>query len=162
MKQWNFKIKNNPKDIVEKLESSLRPVDGFVLNIKKEKNDSLAFRLRKRGLYAFQVLFQNRIIVNGKIIKTNTKNKTDLEISFTQDYLTKLIIFIFITSGLGLCLTAIISETNDNSYMLIIGGILLIIGIALWFDINRRFEKNIQKYKKLISEILVIPYISSN
>lgn len=110
--------------------------------------------MRKPGLYAFQVIFQNRIIVNGKIIKANTKNETDLEISFTQDFLTKLILFIFILSGLGLSLTAIISETNNNSYMLIVGGILLIIGIALWVDINRRFEKNIQKYKTLISGIL--------
>ena len=147
-------IKNNTKNISEKLESALRTVDGFVLNIKKVKNDSLAFRLRKRGLYAFQVIFQNRIIVNGKIIKTNTKNETDLEISFTQDFLTKLILFIFILSGLGLSLIAIISKTNNNSYMLIVGGILLIIGIALWVDINRRFEKNIQKYKALISGIL--------
>ena len=147
-------IKNNTKNISEKLESALRTVDGFVLNIKKVKNDSLAFRLRKPGLYAFQVIFQNRIIVNGKIIKTNTKNETDLEISFTQDFLTKLILFIFILSGLGLSLIAIISKTNNNSYMLIVGGILLIIGIALWVDINRRFEKNIQKYKALISGIL--------
>ena len=147
-------IKNNTKNISEKLESALRTVDGFVLNIKKVKNDSLAFRLRKRGLYAFQVIFQNKIIVNGKIIKTNTKNETDLEISFTQDFLTKLILFIFILSGLGLSLIAIISKTNNNSYMLIVGGILLIIGIALWVDINRRFEKNIQKYKALISGIL--------
>ncbi|MDD2987088.1 DUF423 domain-containing protein [Flavobacterium sp.] len=154
MKKWNFKIKNNTKNISEKLESALRTVDGFVLNIKKVKNDSLAFRLRKRGLYAFQVIFQNKIIVNGKIIKTNTKNETDLEISFTQDFLTKLILFIFILSGLGLSLIAIISKTNNNSYMLIVGGILLIIGIALWVDINRRFEKNIQKYKALISGIL--------
>ncbi len=135
---------------------------GLVLNIKKVKNGSLAFKLRKRGLYAFQVIFQNRIIVNGKVIKTNTKNETDLEISFTQDFLTKLIIFIFLLSGLGLCLIAIILDINSNSYVLIAGGILLMIGIALWFDINRRFEKNIQKYKKLISEILVLPYISSN
>ena len=25
MKQWNYEIKNNPKDISEKLESALRP-----------------------------------------------------------------------------------------------------------------------------------------
>lgn len=162
MKEWNFKIKNNANDISKKLEYALTPADGFVLNIKKVKNDSLAFRLRKGGLYAFQVIFQNRIIVNGKIIKTNTKNETDLEISFTQDFLTKLIIFIFILSGLALSLTAIISEINNNSSVLIFGGILLIVGIALWFDINRRFEKNIQKYKKLISEILELPSISSN
>lgn len=157
MKQWNFKIKSNTKDISEKLESALTPADGFVLNIKKVKNDSLTFRLRKSGLYAFQVIYQNRIIVNGKIIKTSRKNETDLEISFTQDFLTKLIIFIFIISGLSVSLTAIISDINNNSTMLIVGGILLIIGIGLWFDINRRFEKNIKKYKKLISEILVLP-----
>lgn len=157
MKQWNFKIKSDIKDVSKKLESALTSADGFDLNIKKVKNDSLTFRLRKTGLYAFQIIFQNRIIVNGKIIKTCAKNKTDLEISFTQDFLTKLIIFIFIISGLTVSLTAIISDINNNSTMLIVGGILLIIGIGLWFDINRKFENNIQKYKKLISEILVLP-----
>lgn len=154
MKQLNFKVKNNTEDILKKLEAALRPVDGFVLNIEKVKDDSVAFRLRKPGLYAFQVIFQNRIIVNGKIIKTNTKNETDLEIAFKQDFLTRLIIFICILSGLALCLTAMISEINNNSYMLIIGGVLLVIGIALWLDIHQRFEKSIQKYKTLISGIL--------
>jgi len=62
MKQWNFKVKNNPIDISEKLETALKPIDGFVLIIKIEENDSLAFRLRKRGLYAFQVLLVSKIV----------------------------------------------------------------------------------------------------
>jgi hypothetical protein len=110
--------------------------------------------VRKRGLYAFQIILLNRIIVNGKILKTDTENETDVEISFTQDVLTKLIMFINIFFGLGLSLTALISGINSNSYMLIAGGILITIGIALWFDVQQRFERNIQKYKTLISEIL--------
>lgn len=38
--------------------------------------------------------------------------------------------------------------------MFILGGILLILGIALWIGVQKKFEKDVQKYKTLISEIL--------
>jgi hypothetical protein len=154
MQEWNLKVKSNVQEIIKKLEATLGYVDGFVFNIDNDKNDSVTFKVRKRGLYAFQIILLNRIIVNGKILKTDTENETDVEISFTQDVLTKLIMFINIFFGLGLSLTALISGINSNSYMLIAGGILITIGIALWFDVQQRFERNIQKYKTLISEIL--------
>jgi hypothetical protein len=99
--------------------------------------------------------FQNWTIVNGELLKIDTENKTNVEISFNHHFLIRLIIFTHIFLGLGL-LIAIISGINSNASMYILGGILLALGIILWIAIQRKFEKDIQKYKSLISEILVL------
>jgi formate/nitrite transporter FocA (FNT family) len=36
----------------------------------------------------------------------------------------------------------------------ILGGVLLAVGILLWIAVQKKFEKDIQEYKTLISEIL--------
>jgi len=152
MKKWNFKVKSNVQEIIKKLESTLG-VDGFVFNIDNDKNDSVTFKVRKRGLYAFYLMFINKIIVNGKILKTDTENETNIEISFTQYFLWKLVIFTHMFLGLGF-LIAILLGISSNVYMFIPGGILLAVGIVSWIAVQKKFEKDIQEYKTLISDIL--------
>ena len=147
MKAWNFKVKSNPQEIIEKLDDALGSVKGFVLKMDNDRNDSLTFKLRKRALTYIRY---NQIIVNGKILKTETENETDLEISFSQHFITILYVSFFWSLGL----IAIILGISSSATMYIFGGILLVIGIALWIDAQKNFKKDIQKYKALISEIL--------
>lgn len=153
MKKWNFKVKSNPNEISKKLQSSLASVDGFVFNMARDKDNSVTFKVRKRILYAWYMIFQNWTIVNGKLLKTSDENKTNVEISFTQHFLIIMIIFTHILLGLG-WLIAIISGISSGASMHIVGGILLASGIVLWITIQKKFERDIQKYKTLISEIL--------
>jgi len=153
MKKWNFKVKSNVQEIIKKLDSTLGSVDGFVFNIDNGKNDSVTFKVHKRGLYAFYLMFVNKIIVNGKILKTDTENETNIEISFTQYFLWKLIIFTHMFLGLGF-LIVIISGISSSAFMYILGGILLAVGIVLSIAVQKKFEKDIQEYKTLISKIL--------
>jgi len=153
MKKWNFKVKSNIQEIIKKLDSTLGSADGFVFNIDNGKNDSVTFNVRKRGLYAFYLMFVNKIIVNGKILKTDTENETNIEISFTQYFLWKLIIFTHMFLGLGF-LIAIFFGISSSASLYILGGILLALGIVLWIAVQKKFEKDIQEYKTLISEIL--------
>jgi hypothetical protein len=152
MKKWNFKVKSNPQEIINKLDISLGSVAGFVFNTGHDKNDSVIFNMRKRVHYPDQILHRNRIIVNGKILKTDAENETDVEIYFKQHYLMTLIIYINIFFGLGLIAT--IPGISSNASMYIPGGILVAVGIVLWIALQKKFEKDIQKYKTLISEIL--------
>ena|SRR5674476_1459774 len=147
MKEWNLIVKSNPQEIIKKLDSTLGSVDGFVFKIDKNRNDLVTFKVRKR---ASMYSGFNLIIVNGKILKTDTKNETDLEISFSRHFM--IILYISIFFGLGLL--AIMVGISSSATMYIVGGILLAIGIALWKEQQKSFKKNIQKYKKLISEIL--------
>lgn len=153
MKTWKFKVKSNPNETSEKLKSALKSVDGFVFNVNRDNNNSVTFKVRKRILYAWYMVFQNWTIVNGKLLKMDTEDKTDVEISFDQHFLIKLIVSIHLLLGLGL-LVAIISGINSSAYMYIIGGILLALGIILWIGVQKKFEKDTQKYKTLISQIL--------
>ena len=153
MKKWNFKVKSNVQEIIKKLDSTFGSADRFVFNIDNDKNDSVTFKVRKRALYAFYLFFINKIIVTGKILKTDTENETNIEISFTQYFLWKFIIFTNMVLGFGF-LIAIISEISSNASMYILGGILLAVGIVLWITVQNKFEKDVQEYKTLISEIL--------
>jgi len=153
MKNWNFKVKSDIQEILKKLDSTFGSADGFVFNIDKGKNDSVAFKVHKKGLYAFYLMFVNKIIIHGKILKTDTENETNIEISFTQYFLWKLIIFTHMFLGLGF-LIAIFSGMNSSASLYILGGILLAIGIVLWIAVQKKFEKDIQEYKTLISKIL--------
>ncbi len=152
MKAWSFKLKSSPKEISKKLESELRSIGGFVFNINHDKNDSVIFKVRKRVLYVWYMAFQNWTIVKGELLKNNTENKTNVEITFNQHFLIRLIIFTHFFLGLGF-LIAIISGINSNPSMYILGGILVALGIILWIALQRKFEKDIQKYKSLITEI---------
>jgi len=153
MKKWNFKVKSNIQEIIRKLDSTLGSAEGFVFNIDNGKNDSVTFKVRKRSLYAFYLVFINKIIVNGKILKTDAENETTIEISFTQYFLWKLIIFTHVFLGLGF-LIVIFSGISSSTSLYMFGGILLVVGIVLWIALQQKFKKDIQEYKTLISEIL--------
>ena len=153
MEEWNFKVKSSVQDIIKKLDTTFGSVDGYVFNIDKGKNESVVFKVRKRGLYAFYLMFINKIIVNGKILKTDTENEANIEISFTQYFLWKLVIFTYIFLGLGF-LIVLISGIKSSAYMLIPTGIFLVVGIVLSIAVQKKFEKDIQEYKTIISKIL--------
>ncbi|MEO8934520.1 MAG: DUF423 domain-containing protein [Xanthomarina sp.] len=153
MKKWNFKVKSNVQEVIKKLDATLGSFNGFVFNREIGKNDSVAFKVRKRGLYAFYLMFTNKVIVNGKILKTDIENETTIEISFAQYFLWKLVIFTCLFSGLCF-LIAIISQANSSDFMYLIGGLLVGVGIVLWITVQKKFKNDVQEYKTLISGIL--------
>ncbi|MCH4822779.1 DUF423 domain-containing protein [Gramella lutea] len=153
MKKWSFQVKNSPIEIRQKLESSIGNANRFVLNINDDKLNLVNFKIRKRLLFPFEINTQNNIIVNGKIKKTNPTKGTGVEVSFSQHPLSKLLMYGHIILGLGF-LAAIILEYSNNSYTYLIAGILLTIGAFLGFQLKMNFDKNVEEYKKLISEIL--------
>ncbi len=153
MKEWNFQVKSSPKEVSKKLDSSLGARNLFVLNLSYGKQDSVKFKLRKRVLLAFELISQNNIIVNGKIIKTEAENQTDVKIFFTLHPLSKLLLYSHFVLGL-LFLAAMTLQINSSSYNLIIGGLLLIIGVLYKLHLQKVFNKHVQEYKTLISEVL--------
>ncbi len=153
MKAWNFKLKSNPNEISQNLESALKSVDGLVFNMTRDKKNSITFQMRKRIQYAWYLIYINSINVNGKLSKTDTENETKVEILFSQHFLWKLVIYTHVFMGLGF-LIAIFSGSSSSSSMYILGGILIGLGIVLWIAVQKKFEKDTQKYKALISEIL--------
>ncbi len=89
-------------------------------------------------------------ILQHIIVETDAENDTNVEVSFTQHFLITLNIFIF----LGLGLFALIFGIAGNTSAFLLGGISIAIGIIFWIAANNKFEKDLQKYKALISEIL--------
>ena len=150
MKAWKFKVRNNPEEIIKKLDSALGSGDGFVFNTDHDKNESVRFNFRKRVLYPHQILHRNRISVHGKISETVTENDANVEVTFAQHFLITLNIFIFI----GLGLFALILGIGGSTSAYILGGISIAVGVVFWIAANNKFEKDLQKYKTLISEIL--------
>jgi hypothetical protein len=155
MKAWRFKLKRSPIEISEKLESELKSIGGFVFNMNHENNKSLTFKMRKRILYAWYMAFQNWTVVKGELLNNDIENETNVKITFNQHFFIRLIIYTHIILVFGF-LIAIISGINVNASMYILVGSLLILGIVLWLAIQRKFEKDIQKYKSLITEIFEI------
>ena len=153
MKAWNFKVKNNPTEISKKLEITLGSDNGFLFDTENDENNSITFKIRKQILYVWYWAFQNWTIITGKLIKTDTEDMTNVEISFNQHFLIRLIIFTHIFLGLGL-LIAIISGISNNTSMYIFGGATLLLGIILWFAMQSKYTRDVEKYKTLISDIL--------
>lgn len=151
MKTWNLNVKSNPKEIGDKLESGL--VDRFVFKVIRDKDDPVSFRLRKRILYIWYMYFHNWTIVNGKILKGDTAEETNVKISFTQHWFIKLIIYSQMLLGLGFIIAIFLGFKSSTS-LYIPGGILLALGVVLWIVVKMKFKKDIQGYKALISEIL--------
>jgi len=151
MKIWNLNIESYPKEISDKLESALN--DRFVLKVNHDKDNSLTFRLRKRILYIWYMYFHNWTIVNGKLLKADTDEKTNVEISFTQHWFILMIIYSQMILGLGFIVAMALGFSSSTS-MYIPGGILLALGVILWIVVRMKFKKDIQEYKTLLSEIL--------
>ncbi len=153
MKNWNLKIKSDPQDVSNNLESTFKSVDGLLFDINRSEKNSIKFKMRKRILYAWYLPYVNSIIVNGKLLPTDNQNGTHIEILFNQHFLWKLIIFIHIVLGLGF-LTALILDENSNAYYYVFGAIIFGLGIFLWVKVQKKYERNIQEYKTLISKTL--------
>jgi len=153
MKSWSFKTENNPNEISEKLKSVLGPANGFVFNIERYDNNSITFKIRKRILYGWYLAFHNWTVINGKLLRIDAEKNTTVKISFTHHFIIKLIIIIHFFLGLVM-LISIILRISSNASMYVLGGIILALGIILWIAIQKKFQKDIQKYKSLISEIL--------
>ena len=117
-----------------------------------EKNESVTFKVRKRILYAWYMAFQNWTVVKGELLKNDTENMTNVEITFNQHFFIKLILFTHIILVLGF-LIALLSGTNLNATIYIIGGTVISVGIVLWIALQRKFEKDIQNYKSLFTDI---------
>ena len=155
MKTWKFKSKSSPEEISKKLAGELKSIGGFVLDMNLRNNKSVTFKVRKRMLYAWYLAFQNWTVVKGKLLKDDSENRTQVEISFNKHFFIKMIIFTHIIFGLGF-LIAIISGKHVNTADYVIVGTLLVLGIVLWIAIQRKFERDIQKYKLLISDIFEV------
>ena len=155
MEKWNFQVNNSPKRVSKKLESSLRGTDKFALKTKSDNRNNVKFKLRKRLLLPFEISTQNNIIVNGELLKTDSDNVTAIKIFFTQHPLTILLIYGHIALGLGF-LIGMFLNISSNTYMYLIGGILLAIGGLFKLHYQKDFRKNVQEYKTLISNILEI------
>ena len=148
MKNWNFKLKNRSKEIIEELESELNSIGGFSFNNK----NATTFNFRKRILYPWYFVFQNWTVVNGELLENNVENNTEVKISFNQHFLIILIIFTHLILGLGLILGLFVA-TNNEPTALILGGLVIAFGIIIWIAANRKFKKDTEKYKVLITEI---------
>jgi hypothetical protein len=155
MKKWNFKLNNNPKAVSKNIESSLGTVNGFVFNINHDKNNSITFKMRKRILYAWYLFYINSIVVQGKLSKTAIENETDVEISFNQHFLWKLVIFTDMFVGLAILITFFSGE-NSSPYLYLMAVAILAVGVILWIRIQKNYERNINEYKKMISKALAV------
>jgi Flp pilus assembly protein TadB len=101
------------------------------------------------------LFYLNSIVVNGKLSKTDIEKETDVEISFNQHFLWKLVIFTHMSVGL-VFLIAVISGKISGASMYIIATTILAVGVILWIRVQKKYERNIQEYKTMISEILAI------
>lgn len=150
MKKWNFKVENGPKEVSEKLNSALGSNDGFVFNTAKDENGAETFRLRKRVHYPDQILHRNRIIVDGKLSESGSEKETLVNITFSQHMVMTLTVYF----SFGMGLFAIISGLISGEMMFMAGGLLIALAIVLWIGVQKKFKKDIDQYKKFISELL--------
>ncbi|SHF51882.1 hypothetical protein SAMN05444483_101430 [Salegentibacter echinorum] len=153
MEKWSFKVKSNPEVISENLESSLGSINGFVFQMKNDSSNFISFKIRKRLLYAWYILYHNNVIANGKLSKTGSNNETNIDISFSQHFLLKLVVFTHLFLGLGFVI-AIILGNSRNTSMFLLAALTLAIGIFLWFRLQKKYKRNVQEYKTLISKTL--------
>lgn len=149
-----FRSKNSPKETFRKLESSLGRANIFVLN--KNNNNLVKFRMRKRLFpIGWDIDAQHKIVLNGKIFQVNNENGSNVEIYFTKHPLLKLVFYSHIILILGF-LAALIFKFSSSMYIFIVTGILLAVGILIRLHVEKGFDKNVQEYKTLISEILEV------
>ena len=149
MENWKYKIQISPQEAIKKLESVLISSRGFDFNVD---DNSASFKIWKPVKYPDQILHRNRLIVNGKILNSNTNNESDVEISFAQDFYMKMTVFSIIIFG-GILL-GIISQASSGVVMYLYGGLVLILGTVLWKTLQKKLESDSRKYKELIAEIL--------
>ena len=132
MKNGDFKVKNNPTEIKKNLQSSLASVNGFVIDIKSDNNRSFTFKIRKRLLYAWYIVYHNNLVVNGKLSGTDNQNETDVHISFGRNILWKFVIFAHLFLGLSF-IAAIVLGNNSGNSMYLLAALTFAIVLLLWF-----------------------------
>ncbi|MDO6804097.1 DUF423 domain-containing protein [Wenyingzhuangia sp. 1_MG-2023] len=147
MKNWNFKLKKQPKEVIEELTSELNSIGGFSFNNKNPNT----FNFRKRILYPWYYAFQNWTVVNGELVENNVENITEVKISFKQHFLIMLIIFTHLILGFGLILGLFLATKNEPLNY-IFGGLVIAFGIIIWITATRKFKNDSEKYKVLITK----------
>jgi hypothetical protein len=150
MKAWEFKVNSNLQLITKKLGSAFETNKGFEFKMDDSQNESVTFKVRKRILYAYQIILRNHIIVCGKIRSTETENESNVEVSFNQHFFTVFYVYLFLTLGLF----TIIFGITGSSDLYLPGGFFLAIGVSFWIGLQKKFKRDIQKYKTLISDVL--------
>ena len=153
MKSWNCKIKNNPTEIKKNLQSSLASVNGFAIDIKSDNSRSITFKIRKRLLYAWYIVYHNNLVVNGKLSGTDNQNETDVHISFGRNILWKFVIFAHLFLGLSF-IAAIVLGNNSGNSMYLLAALTFAIVLLLWFRLQKKHKNDVEEYKKLLSETL--------
>lgn len=146
MKNWNFKLKKRPKEVIEKLTSELNSIGGFSFNNK----NTTTFSFRKRILYPWYYAFQNWTVVNGELVENNADNMTEVKISFKQHFLIIVILFTHLILGLGL-IFGLFLATNNQPLTYILGGLVIVFGIFIWIMATRKFKNDSEKYKALLT-----------
>jgi hypothetical protein len=151
MKNWKYKVQSSPQEVIDKLQSAFASASGFIFNVDK---DAASFMIRKPVIYPDQILHRNRVIANGKISHTNpsTEHGADIDISFVQDFYMKMTVFSIIVSAA--ILLALISRLSSGVIIILLGAMILAVGIILWLALERKLQKDTQKYKTLITEVL--------
>lgn len=152
MKNWSFKVKCKPSEISKNLEASLGAANGFVFNIKNNQNDLVSFKIRKRLLYAWYILYHNNVVVKGSLSNAEGKGETNVNISFSQHLLWKFVIFVHLLLALSFVIAIFLGSNDIAMYVLAI--ITLAIGVFLWLRLHKKYERNIQEYKDLICNLL--------
>lgn len=152
MKTWNFKIDDHPKGVSQKIETAFRPISGLVFNMNQNKNP-ITFKMRRRILYPWYLFFLNSIIVKGKLSKAEAPDKAQVEISFNQHFLWVLVIATDIILVIALFI-AVISGKIEGSLAYGVAALILAVGIVLGLRIQKKYSKDVQDYKTLISETL--------
>jgi hypothetical protein len=150
MKAWEFKVNSNLQLITKKLGSTFETNKGFEFKMDDSQNESVTFKVRKRILYAYQIILRNHIIVSGKIQSTETENESNVEVSFKQHFFTVFYVYLFLILGLFTIIFGIVGSSN----LYLPGGIFLAIGVSFWIGLHKKFKMDIKKYKTLISDVL--------
>jgi hypothetical protein len=153
MKNWNFKVKNNPAEIKNNLQSSLASVHGFVIDIKSDNSSRITFKIRKRLLYAWYIVYHNNLVVNGKLSRADNQDETDVHISFGQNILWKFVILAHLSLGLSF-IVAIVLGNNSGNPIYLLAALTFAIVLLLWFRLQKKHKNDVEEYKKLLSETL--------
>ena len=152
MKAWRLQLESSPKQINDKLQSGLNAHGGFVLVTNLEGDSVMTFSVRKRIFYAWYLAFQNWTVVKGAVSKNDPNNKTTVDISFNQHLFIRLIILTHSAVFLGF-LAAILSEAPLNDSIYELAATMLASAIVLGVAIQRKFERDVQKFKTLLTHI---------
>ena len=152
MKAWRFQLENSPKQINDKLQSGLNGHGGFVLTTNLEGDGAMTFSVRKRIFYAWYLAFQNWTVAKGAVLKNGPKNKTTVDISFNQHLFIRLIILTHSAVFLGF-IAAILAKAPMHDFIYVVVAAMLTAAIVLGVAIQRKFERDVQKFKTLLMHI---------